>query len=329
MSTRSRVPGAVLDRGSGSAFHAAARGWQRGARRRARRRGDARHGWILAAPFVLLLGVFTVYPIARSLLLSFQDYSVFAGSGTWVGFENYLDLMENRTFRRSMSNTLTLMAIVVPIQTVLALLVANALNAPLRGRTFFRSLYFLPYVTAPIAVGAVMLYLFGPDGLMSRLLHTVIGTPEGAWYAMPGLAFVLVVIVFIWTQVGFFALLYLAGLQTIDESVYEAARIDGATARQILWRITVPLLRPTTTLVVVMGVIITLQAFEQPYVLSTTGGALPGSPADTTLTMVMYLYTEAFAHFRLGPASAAAFVVLLLVGACSAGLALLQRRARL
>jgi len=290
---------------------------------------EAAAGYALSAPFLVLLGAFVIYPIVYAFRLSFQDFSYLVPQeARWIGLDNYRHLLHDPTFRKAMRNTLLLTAIVVPTQTLLALLLANALSAKIRARGLFRTLYFLPYVVAPIAVGAVMVDLFGPGGLVTRALHAALSTPAGAWYTQPSYAFVLVVIVLIWSQLGFFTLLYLAGLQAISPSVYEAARIDGASSLQILRKITIPLLRPMTFLVVVMGVIISLQVFEQPYAISTTGGALPGSPAGATLTMVMYLYTQAFRYFDMGSASAAAFVVFVLIVFFAILQALQQRRAR-
>ena len=158
-----------------------------------------------------------------------------------------------------------------------------------------------------------MVVLFQRRGIVTMLLHELVGTPLVTWYARPPYAFILVVFVLIWTQVGFFTVLYLAGLQNIGKDVYEAAAVDGAGARQRFRYVTVPLLRPTSFLVVVIGIIVTLQVFEQPFVLSTTGGALPGSPGDSTLTMVMYLYTEAFRYFDMGIAAAAALVIFVVI----------------
>ncbi|HDH25454.1 MAG TPA: sugar ABC transporter permease [Actinobacteria bacterium] len=282
----------------------------------------------LALPFFVVLGVFVIYPIAQSIVLSFQDFSYLKpNAASWVGLGNYRELVSDRTFRRAAWNTILLTALVVPIQTGIALLLASALNARIRARGFFRTIYFLPYITAPVAVGAIMVVLFQRRGIVTMLLHELVGTPLVTWYARPPYAFILVVFVLIWTQVGFFTVLYLAGLQNIGKDVYEAAAVDGAGARQRFRYVTVPLLRPTSFLVVVIGIIVTLQVFEQPFVLSTTGGALPGSPGDSTLTMVMYLYTEAFRYFDMGIAAAAALVIFVVIVAFTLLLVALQRRA--
>jgi multiple sugar transport system permease protein len=293
-----------------------------------RRWSDRLAGWGLSLPFFVVLATFVIYPIYQSIALSFQDFSYLnPDAATWIGLDNYRELLGDRSFRNATWNTVLLTALVVPTQTILALLLASALNNPIRGRGLFRTIYFLPYITAPVAVGAIMVFLFGRNGIVTTGLHQLAGTPQVAWYAQTPYAFALVVFVMIWTQTGFFTILYLAGLQGISHDVYEAAEVDGASVRQRFRHITVPLLRPTTFLVVTIGIIITLQVFEQPFVLSTTGGAVPGSPADSTLTMVMFLYTEAFRYFHMGIASAAAFVIFVVIVAFTLVQAALQRRA--
>jgi len=282
----------------------------------------------LALPFFVVLGVFVIYPIGQSIVLSFQDFSYLKpNAASWVGLGNYRELVSDATFQRAAWNTILLTALVVPIQTGIALMLASALNARIRARGLFRTIYFLPYITAPVAVGAIMVVLFQRRGIVTMLLHDLAGTPLVTWYARPPYAFILVVFVLIWTQVGFFTVLYLAGLQNIGKDVYEAAAVDGAGAGQRFRYVTVPLLRPTSFLVVVIGIIVTLQVFEQPFVLSTTGGALPGSPGDSTLTMVMYLYTEAFRYFDMGIAAAAALVIFVVIVAFTLVLVALQRSA--
>ncbi len=299
----------------------------RASRPSGRRNAELACAVVLLTPFLVMLGLFTVYPAAKAGFDSFHELSRLNPSlATWVGLEQYRTALADSAFRRSVLNTLVLSAVTVPVQTFVALVLANALNRRIRARGFFRAVVFLPYITAPIAVGAVMVYLFGPDGGITRALHALFGTAATAWYTEPGYAFFLVAMIMIWTQTGFFTVIYLAGLQSIPGEVYEAAAIDGAGRWTTLWRITLPLVRPTTTLVVMMGAIVSLQVFEQPYVLSTTGGGTPGGPADSTLTMVMYLYTQAFRYHNLGLASAAAFLVMAIIVVFSLLLNLVQRR---
>ncbi|KGP74476.1 carbohydrate ABC transporter permease [Pontibacillus yanchengensis] len=270
-------------------------------------------GVFFMAPFLLIAGIFIFYPILYSLQISFQNFSYLNPSAAeWVGLENYRKLLQDTTFLTAIWNTVKLLIIVLPIQTIISLVLANILNSKIKGKSFFRIVFYLPYITSPIAVGAVMVYLFNQDGLVTRFF-TLFGLENVAWYTDGDYAFYLIVLIIIWTQIGFYTVIYLSGLQSIPEDLYEAARIDGASRLQQFLHITVPLLKPTTFLVLFMGGLATLQIFEQPYVVSTTGGALPGSPGDSTLTMVMYLYTQAFKYFEMGYASAAAFIIFVMI----------------
>jgi len=295
--------------------------------RRQRRRGEAAAALVLLAPFAVLLAIFTVYPALKAVRDSFREFSALNPAITeWVGIEQYQRVLADPAFKRAILNSMLLMVVAVPCQTFFALLLANALNTRIRARGFFRTVFFMPYITSPVAVGAVMVYLFGPTGGLTRVLHSWFGMPSSAWYSQTPWAFILVALIMIWTQTGFYTIIYLAGLQSVPAEVHEAASLDGANSWTILRRITLPLLRPTTALVLLMGTIVSLQVFEQPYVLSTTGGALPGSPGDSTLTMVMYLYAEAFRYQRLGSASAAALVVMAVIVVFSILQAVARRR---
>lgn len=274
---------------------------------------DIGAGIFFFAPFLLIAGIFIFYPIIYSLVISFKDFSFLnPAAAEWVGFDNYKKLLVDETFKTAIWNTFKLLTIVVPLQSIIALVLAVILNSKLKMKTFFRTVFYLPYITSPVAVGAVMVYLFNQDAFVTKFM-TLFGLDNVAWYADGRYAFYLIVIIILWTQIGFYTVMYLSGLQGISEDLYEAAKIDGASKLQTFFKITVPLLKPTTFLVLFMGGLATLQIFEQPYVVSTTGGALPGSPGDSTLTMVMFLYTQAFKYYDMGYASAAAFVIFVII----------------
>jgi multiple sugar transport system permease protein len=265
---------------------------------------------LLLLPALLVLGVFQLYPIVDALRISFQDFHFLDPSGaTWVGVDNYRGLFERDAFRRAILNTLLLLVTVVPLQTIGGFVIALMLNERMAGQGAYRTLFFLPYVTPPVAVAAILAYLFTLNGPATRLLNETLGLPNVPWYTTEPFAIVLVAITTIWMQFGFYMVLYLAGLQEIPRELYEAARIDGASPWQATRYITVPMLAPTTFLVLVMGTIATLQVFDVPYMISSLGGGVPGGPANSTMTMVMYLYREAFTNFDMGHAAAAAFVV--------------------
>lgn len=276
---------------------------------------------------MILLAAFTLYPLGRAVIYSFQDFSPLnPGDATWAGISQYVAALSDGVFIRSALNTALLVAICVPIQTALAVILAVLLNGRLRFRAVFRAIYFIPYITAPVAVGAIMVYLFGPKGMVTTFLHSVLGTPDAPWYATTPYAFFLIAFIIVWAQVGFFSVIFLSGLQAIPAEIREAAMLDGAGFWRQLLSVTLPMLRPTLVLVLVIGTIVTLQIFDQPYLLSSTGGAIPGSPADSTMTLVMYVYTEAFRYGHLGQSAAAALLIVGLVVLFSGAQALIQRR---
>jgi multiple sugar transport system permease protein len=270
-------------------------------------------GLLLFGPFLLLASTFILYPILYSFFISFKEFSFLnPAAAKWVGLRNYFALFQDSRFLTALWNTVKLVLLVVPAQTIIALLLANVLNSKLKARTFFRTVFYLPYVTSPVAVGAVMIHLFKKNGIATEFF-ALFGLENVAWFTSGSYAFPLITMVIVWTQIGFYTVIYLGGLQSISPQLYEAASLDGASKFKQFIHITLPLLKPTTFLVLVMGVLATLQIFEQPYVISTSGGALPGSPGDTTLTLVMYLYTQAFRYYEMGFASAAAFVIFTLI----------------
>jgi len=270
-------------------------------------------GYLMLLPFLVIISVFIIYPVIYSFRISFMDFTFLNPSDAkWVAFKNYIVLFKDKSFLQSIKNTIKMLSIIVPIQTIFSLVLANILNSKLRFKPAFRTIYFLPYITSLVAVGAIMVHLFSKNGIISRFL-TFFGFDNVTWYADYRYAFYLVAGTIIWTQIGFYMVIYLSALQDISSTVYEAAYIDGANRFQIFFFITIPLLRYTTLLVLVMGVIATLQIFDLPYVISTTGEALSGSPGGTTLTMVMFLYTQAFRYFNMGYASAAAFIIFCMI----------------
>ncbi len=266
--------------------------------------------YLLLVPALVVLGLFQLYPIVYAFIISFKQFNFLEPSAAhWVGLGNYVSLFTHGSFRRAMLNTILLLVTVVPLQTVIGLVIALMLNTRLRAQGLFRTLFFLPYVTPPVAVAAILAYLFTLNGPATLALVHTLHLPNVPWYATAPYAIILVGLTTVWMQAGFYMVLYLAGLQDIPRELYEAATVDGATGWQATRFITLPMLNPTTYLVIVMGIIATLQVFDVPYMISGLGGGVPGGPANSTLTMVMYLYREAFTNFNMGHASAAAFVV--------------------
>ncbi|QYO77332.1 sugar ABC transporter permease [Devosia salina] len=268
------------------------------------------NGWLFVMPALVLLGVFMIYPILWSLWMSFQ-----VGRGmnfSFGGFANILRLTQDPVFIRALTNTLTFLAIQVPIMLILALLFANALNdSNLWGRSWFRTAIFLPCVTSLVAYSVVFKSMFAQDGIMNQMLMAihVIQDPI-PWLADPFWAKVVIISAITWRWTGYNMIFYLAAMQNIDRSIYEAARIDGVPAWARFWHITVPMLKPVILFTTVISTIGTLQLFDEPNLI-TNGGA----PSDSTLTLSLYIYNLSFKFMpSFGYASTVSYVIVVLVG---------------
>jgi lactose/L-arabinose transport system permease protein len=269
-------------------------------------------GWLFVMPALVLLGIFMIYPILWSLWMSFQVGRGMAFS--FGGLTNILRLTQDPVFLRALSNTLIFLAIQVPIMLVLALLFASALNdSKLWGRGFFRTSIFLPCVTSLVAYSVIFKSMFAGDGVINQVLlglH-VVSTPI-PWLADPFWAKFVVVAAITWRWTGYNMIFYLAAMQNIDRSIYEAARIDGVPAWARFWYITVPMLKPVILFTAVISTIGTLQLFDEPNLLTQ------GGPSDSTLTLSMYIYNLSFRFMpSFGYAATVSYVIVVLVAILS------------
>jgi len=244
-------------------------------------------GIVFAAPYALFLAVVFAYPLGLAAWISFHDY-FFAAPGAavdrpFVGFDNYVTALSDPGVRRSFLNVLVFLVINVPLTLVLSLLLATALNAAIRGRTFLRVSYFIPYISASVAVVAVWLFLFSNNGMVNQVLGPL--APDPSWLVNSKLAMPLIALFVTWKQLGFFILLYLAALQGVPKELYEAAAVDGAGKFKTLTNITIPGVRPVTTLVVILSTITGANLFTEPYLLTNGGGP---NGASTSPVFVMY-----------------------------------------
>ncbi len=277
-------------------------------------------GLVFVAPFVALWVAWFFIPLIESFLRSFQDANFISlESARFIGLKNYFELFEDRNFFRAITNSILLVAVAVPIQTFLALLFAMALNREIPGKGFFRTLYFLPYVTSPIAVATVFMILFTQGNFFSVLM-SFIGLPDTTWTANLSLALPFIMILYIWQQAGFFMVIYLAGLQGIPRELYEACQVDGANALQKFLHITVPVLRPVTSFVVTVGIIYAFQIFDQVAAISRYGQL--GSPAGRTSTLITYFIQVGIREMEIGLGSASVVVFFLLI----LGVTMIQRK---
>jgi ABC-type sugar transport system permease subunit len=270
-------------------------------------RRQARAAWLFMLPSTVLLGVFVVYPMTQALWLSFTDYDVL-NPARWIGIDNYSRLLQAEEFRNALLNTLYYAAVTTPASVALALLFAVLLNAKVPLRSFARTAIFLPVVLGLAVVAIAWSFLLDPDiGLLSYWLGELGISSGQGWLRDPDLAMPAVMLVGIWKNVGFYMVIYLAGLQSIPRDLYESARLDGAGAWQQFRKITWPLLANQTMLVTILAAIATLQAFDQIFVMTH------GGPFFKTETLVMLIYRKGFGQFEFGYAAAISWVLVLLI----------------
>ncbi|MFN6496385.1 MAG: carbohydrate ABC transporter permease [Nostoc sp. DedQUE01] len=262
-------------------------------------------GYMFMMPTILVLGTFVVLPILFAVFLSLQKVQLLGGiQYEFIGFRNFTRLVEDQRVWIALRNTAEYVAIVVPTQTVLALILAVTLNSGIRGKNWWRILYFLPTVTSSAVLTLIFMWIYNTDGLLNDFLAFV-GLPTYNWLGDPGVALKGIMIMNIWSTAPFFMVIYLAALQDIPQTVYQAAELDGANEWQQFIYITIPLLKPVTFFVVAMGVIGTFQLFDQSYIFS--GGT--GGPNNATLTVVLLIYQAVFRNLQMGYAAAIAFLL--------------------
>jgi lactose/L-arabinose transport system permease protein len=269
------------------------------------------NGWLFIAPALALIGTFLIYPIAYSLALS-----LYSGKGMmmkFAGFGNIIRLTKDPVFQHALTNTLTFFIVQVPIMITLALIFASMLNNPnLRFVGLFRTAIFLPCVSSLVAYSVLFKSMFAVDGIVNSSLMAIgiISAPIG-WFTDTFWAQALIVIAITWRWTGYNMIFYLAALQNVDKSIYEAARIDGVPAYARFLHLTIPLLKPVILFTTVTSTIGTLQLFDEVYNLSAEA---KGGPADSTLTLSFYIYNLTFRYMpSYGYAATVSYVIVVLV----------------
>lgn len=268
-------------------------------------------GWAFLLPAALLIFVFCFYPMVQALILSFQK-----GTGSAVqpaGFANYVRILKDATFQQCLFNTIFYFVIQVPIMLILALILAQLLNSPdIKGKGIYRTMIFLPCATSLVSYSMIFKSLFANDGLVNRVLSTV-GIPTVDWFQNAWAARWVIVIALVWRWTGYNMVFYLAGLQNIDYSIYEAARIDGASPLQQFVHLTIPLLKPTILLTAIMSTSGTLQLFDESVNLTA------GGPGKATMTLTHYIYNISFVETpKFNYAAALSVFILVVVAVLSA-----------
>lgn len=262
-------------------------------------------GYLFIAPTIIIMGVFLILPIIYSIFLSFHKVRILGELNyRFIGFKSFLRMWEDERVWIALQNTAEYVLIVVPIQTILALVLALLLNGNIKGKNWFRIIFFLPTVTSSAVLTLIFMWIYNTNGLLNNLLAWF-GLPVYNWLGDPAVALKAIMIMNIWSTAPFFMVIYLAALQDIPASLYEAAKIDGANELDQFFNITFPLLKPVTFFIVVMGVIGTFQLFDQSYIFS----AGSGGPNNSTLTVVLLIYQYAFKSLDMGYAAALALML--------------------
>lgn len=263
--------------------------------------------WYVIPSLSILLLVIVV-PILMTAFYSFTNYSIL-GSPRWTGLENYERLLSDSSFGAALIQTVIYTVISVPLQTVAALLIANVLARRFRNRrgAFARSALFIPVISSMVLVGTVWRYVLSTDDGITNALLGLIGIGPVNWLGEPQTALLSVALVTVWKNIGYFLVIYYAGIMDVPAELYEASALDGAGVWGQFWHITVPSLRPVTFLVVILGTIWSFQVFDLVYTM--TGGG----PGGSTVTVVVAIYEAGFQNFKMGYASAMAMVLFAIV----------------
>ncbi len=269
-------------------------------------RRDLRNGLLFTSPWLVGLLVFTIYPIIASMYFSFTDYSVLKAP-RWIGLANYIELFTgDKLFPRSLVNTLYYAAFSLPLGLVGSVLLALMLNKKLTGMSIYRTIFYLPNVVPTVAMSVLWIWLFNPNyGLFNNIL-TGLGLQGVPWLTSPEWSKPSLILMGIW-GLGGSMVIYLAGLQDIPQHLYEAADLDGANSWQKTLHVTLPMLTPTIFFNLVMGLISVFSYFTQAFIMTN------GGPLDSTLFYMLYLYRNAFMYFKMGYASAQAWVLFVIV----------------
>jgi multiple sugar transport system permease protein len=261
--------------------------------------------YLFITPSILVLGTFVILPILYAVFLSLHKVQMLGGIHyQFFGLGNFQRLLTDERVGIALKNTAEYVAIVVPTQTILALGLAVTLNSGIRGKNWWRILYFLPTVTSSAVLTLIFMWIYNTNGLLNNFL-AFLKLPIYNWLGDPSVALKGIMIMNIWSTAPFFMVIYLAALQDIPQTLYEAAELDGANSWEQFLYITLPLLKPVTFFVIAMGIIGTFQLFDQSYIFS--GGT--GGPNNATLTLVLLIYQTVFRNLQMGYGAAIAFLL--------------------
>ncbi len=270
---------------------------------------DTAQAYLYLLPAIVILGTFTFYPFIQAFWISFYRWKI--RNPEFIGWENYIRIFHDDLFWLSLWHTVYyVLGSVIPTMT-LAMLIAVLLNSKIRGRSFFRTAFFLPYVTNTVAASMVFLWIYDRDyGLLNYILHNLFHIRLIDWLNTPQFAMPAVILMGIWRFLGFDIVIFLAGLQGIDKTYYEAAEVDGATGWARFRYITLPLLSPTTFFVFIISIIGAFKVFQEIFILWSGPG---GGPLHAAMTVMVYFYNTAWGQWQLGRGAAVANILFVII----------------
>jgi len=249
--------------------------------------------YLLVSPYIIHLLVFVAFPVFFSIYLTFNKWNIISPM-EFVGFGNFIRLFQDALFFKSIFNTLKFLVVHIPLQIIVALMLAEILNQKIKFRPFFRAAFFLPVVVSGVVVSMMWQQLYAFDaGILNRIL-TSLGLGKVGWLVNPEMAMVSIAVMATWKNVGLYVILFLVGLQTVPPQYYEAADLEGANHWQKFWHITLPMINPTIFMVVILSTIGGFSLFIEPYIM--TGGG----PLNSTMSAVLYIYKQAFTNYHMG-----------------------------
>ncbi|MET3293202.1 UNVERIFIED_CONTAM: multiple sugar transport system permease protein [Brevibacillus sp. OAP136] len=275
---------------------------------------EGRWGLLMVSPYLLNFIVFVLGTSLASIYFSFSDYDML-NPPEWTGLANYEKLFQDPLFYKALWNTVYFTLLYVPAKTFLALILAVALNQKLKGLKFFRIAHFLPVISSWTVIAYVADAIFNTRIGFANALLAKFGFAPQDWLADERWVIPVLVLVAIWKSVGYMMVIFLAGLQGISSDMYEAASIDGASAWQKFWKITVPMISGTTFLVIILNTIYSFQNFEQIFVMTgaSSEAASTGGTKNASLVLMLFMYREGFSFFKMGYASAIAWVLFIIL----------------
>ncbi|HHW22721.1 MAG TPA: sugar ABC transporter permease [Clostridiaceae bacterium] len=272
---------------------------------------DTLIGLFFIFPFIALWFIWFFLPFMQSFIRSFQDANFISlEDAKFIGLTNYINILKDPEFHSALLHSVIIVAVSVPAITILSLLIALAVNQNIMAKGLFRTIYVVPYITSPIAAATVFMVLFRKDNLMAKAM-SVFGFPNTTWFSDVNLALFFVIILFVWWQVGFFVIIYLAGLQDVPKELYEAATVDGAGTFRRFLNITVPSLKPVTFFVVTVVTIYAFQIYDQVAAISRYG--VLGQPAGRTTTIITYFIQHGIRYMEIGYGCAAVVIFTLII----------------